>query len=66
MRNLLSQGLRLGELTLAQSQQDKGAALWKTWKKTVATKPNLEPVNIALVGKYTALPDSTCLPCFES
>jgi CTP synthase (UTP-ammonia lyase) len=61
LRDLLSQGLRLSDLTLSQALQTKGADLWTTWKKTVATKPNLERVNIALVGKYTALPDSTNL-----
>lgn len=48
----------LDELVLSQHLMDQGSELWSLWKKTVATKPHLEPVNIALVGKYTALPDS--------
>jgi CTP synthase len=60
LRDLLREGLKLDVLTLPKHLQDHGLELWGTWKKTVATKPNLEPVNIALVGKYTALPDSPC------
>lgn len=60
LRDRLREGLKLDVLTLPQHLQDHGSELWRTWKKTVATKPNLELVNIALVGKYTALPDSLC------
>lgn len=51
----------LDELKLSQSFVEKGAKLWDLWKKTVVSKGNLEPVTIALVGKYIALPDSKCL-----
>lgn len=40
----------------------EGQNLWTSWKNTTATKSHLAPVKIALVGKYTALPDSQYLP----
>lgn len=48
----------LDELTLPEAVAKQGSDLWALWKKTVAIKPGLELVDIALVGKYTALPDS--------
>lgn len=48
----------LDELTPSSTMVNKGQTLWQLWKKTVVSKPYLEPVNIALVGKYIALPDS--------
>ncbi|KAF5006768.1 hypothetical protein FDECE_6890 [Fusarium decemcellulare] len=58
LRDRLREGLMLDDLTLSQPFVLKGQDLWALWKKTVATSPHLELVNIALVGKYTALPDS--------
>ncbi|KAI1446487.1 CTP synthase [Annulohypoxylon stygium] len=54
----LREGLMLDELTPSSTMVNKGQTLWQLWKKTVVSKPYLEPVNIALVGKYIALPDS--------
>lgn len=54
----LREGLMLGSLSVPPALVSKGSQLWELWKKTVATKHHLEPVNIALVGKYIALPDS--------
>lgn len=48
----------LDQLSIPPTLVSKGENLWKLWKKTVVTKPYLEPVIIALVGKYIALPDS--------
>lgn len=56
------EGLRLDELTLSPTAVKEGAELWDLWKKTTATTPHLEQVSIALVGKYTSLPDSKHLP----
>lgn len=58
LRDRLREGLKLDDVILTQELMNTGSALWTTWKKTVATKPHLELVTIALVGKYTALPDS--------
>ncbi|KAJ4212094.1 CTP synthase ura7 [Fusarium solani] len=58
LRDRLAEGLMLDELTLPEAVAKQGSDLWALWKKTVAIKPGLEPVDIALVGKYTALPDS--------
>jgi len=49
---LLRQGLILDKLALPPSMVQKGASLWELWKKTVIPKECLEPVNIALIGKY--------------
>ncbi|KAI1484430.1 CTP synthase N-terminus-domain-containing protein [Biscogniauxia mediterranea] len=54
----LREGLMLDQLPPPPTLVEKGSSLWKLWKKTVVTKPHLDPVNIALVGKYIALPDS--------
>ncbi|KAL7628191.1 CTP synthase ura7 [Parahypoxylon ruwenzoriense] len=54
----LREALMLDQLSLPPTLVSKGSNLWKVWKKTVVSKPYLEPVNIALVGKYIALPDS--------
>lgn len=51
----------LDDLVLAQTYVKQGLELWNLWKETVATKPHLPLVDIALVGKYTALPDSKYL-----
>ncbi|KAF7557038.1 hypothetical protein G7046_g6144 [Stylonectria norvegica] len=58
LRERLREGLMLDDLALSPSSVQKGADLWALWKKTVATKPHLEEVSIALVGKYTSSPDS--------
>src|SRR5436305_2036837 len=60
--NRLRETLMLDQLTLPPTLINKGSYLWELWKKTVVSKPHLEPVTIALVGKYTALPDSKHLP----
>ncbi|KAI4869284.1 CTP synthase [Hypoxylon rubiginosum] len=54
----LREALLLDQLSLPPSLIHKGSNLWQLWKKTVVSKPYLEPVNVALVGKYIALPDS--------
>ncbi|KAI8957061.1 CTP synthase [Daldinia sp. FL1419] len=56
--NRLREALMLDRLSIPPAIVNKGEGLWKLWKKTVVTKPYLEPVTIALVGKYIALPDS--------
>ncbi|KAH8690890.1 CTP synthase [Talaromyces proteolyticus] len=56
--DVLTRGLRLDKLELAPSMVQKGASLWELWKDTVVPKQHLEPINIVLVGKYTALDDS--------
>ncbi|RSM10975.1 CTP synthase [Fusarium oligoseptatum] len=58
LRDRLAEGLMLDELILPEAVAKQGSDLWALWKKTVAIKPGLELVDIALVGKYTALPDS--------
>jgi CTP synthase len=54
----LSKGLGLEKLTLSPSTVAKGSSLWELWKKTIAVPKDSDPVNIALVGKYTQLMDS--------
>ncbi|KAI2616463.1 CTP synthase [Hypomontagnella submonticulosa] len=54
----LREALMLDQLSVPSSMVHKGENLWKLWKKTVISKPYLEPLTIALVGKYIALPDS--------
>lgn len=61
----LREALLLDQLSLPPSLIHKGSNLWQLWKKTVVSKPYLEPVNVALVGKYIALPDSECPPTLE-
>ncbi|KAK6958125.1 CTP synthase [Daldinia eschscholtzii] len=56
----LREALMLDQLSIPPALVHKGEGLWQLWKKTVVTKPYLEPVIIALVGKYIALPDSIC------
>ncbi|RFU29216.1 hypothetical protein B7463_g7116, partial [Scytalidium lignicola] len=55
---LLRKALVLENLTISPSQVDKGAELWRLWKKTVNPKQHLEPVSIALVGKYVEFHDA--------
>jgi CTP synthase len=56
--DVLSRGLALDKLPLPAPRIEKGDALWTLWKDTVIPKQHLEPVDIVLVGKYTALDDS--------
>lgn len=52
--NRLRETLMLDQLTLPPTLVNEDSNFWELWKKTVVPKPHLEPVNIALVGKYTA------------
>lgn len=58
LRERLREALMLDKIAIPPTMVEKGTELWNVWKKTVSTKPHLETVNIALVGKYTAHPDS--------
>ena len=60
----ITEALMLDRLTLTPNLISQGSTLWELWKKTVVLEPHLEPVNIALVGKYIALPDSKCFHVF--
>ncbi|KAH7134348.1 UTP-ammonia ligase [Dactylonectria macrodidyma] len=55
---LLVKGLALDKANVSPVMVKKGAALWDLWKKTVVPDRHLEPVNIALVGKYVTLDDA--------
>ncbi len=55
---VLTHGLKLDQLALSAPRLEQGEALWDLWKDTVIPKQHLEPVRIALVGKYTALDDA--------
>ncbi|KAL7917461.1 CTP synthase N-terminus domain-containing protein [Trichoderma austrokoningii] len=55
---LLQKGLALDKVTLSSAQIKQGQKLWDLWKKTVIPEHHLEPVNIALVGKYVTLDDA--------
>jgi CTP synthase len=56
--NLLKEALMLDKLTISPSLVNKGAELWKLWNETVLPKQHLEPVNIAIVGKYVETHDA--------
>ncbi|KAM0263147.1 hypothetical protein ACHAQJ_001300 [Trichoderma viride] len=55
---LLQKGLALDKLSMSPTQLKEGQNLWNLWKKTVIPEHHLEPVNIALVGKYVTLDDA--------
>ncbi|KAL7893117.1 CTP synthase N-terminus domain-containing protein [Trichoderma sp. SZMC 28014] len=55
---LLQKGLALDKVDLSSAQVQQGQKLWDLWKKTVIPEHHLEPVNIALVGKYVTLDDA--------
>jgi CTP synthase len=55
---LLQKGLALDKITLSPAQVKQGQNLWDLWKKTVIPEHHLDPVNIALVGKYVTLDDA--------
>jgi CTP synthase len=55
---LLQKGLQLGAIPVSSASITKGDALWQLWKKTVTVRKDLEPIKIALVGKYTQHMDS--------
>ncbi|GFP57623.1 CTP synthase [Trichoderma asperellum] len=55
---LLQKGLALDKVTQSPAQVKQGQHLWDLWKKTVIPEHHLEPVNIALVGKYVTLDDA--------
>lgn len=62
LRDRLREILRLDSMPPLEPELImEGQNLWTSWKTTTATKPHLAPVNIALVGKYTAVPDSQYL-----
>ncbi|KAM0471251.1 hypothetical protein ACHAPX_009431 [Trichoderma viride] len=55
---LLQKGLALDKVDLSAAQIKQGQNLWGLWKKTVIPEHHLEPVNVALVGKYVTLDDA--------
>jgi CTP synthase len=55
---LLRKGLALDKVDLPPARIQKGKALHTLWKKTVIPERHLDPVNVVLVGKYTALDDA--------
>lgn len=55
---LLEKGLAFNKITINQDLVNKGSALWELWKKTVIIPKDHDPVEIALVGKYTSHMDS--------
>jgi CTP synthase len=55
---LLQKGLALDKHTLSPGMVDRGQALWGLWKQTVVPEKHLEPLTIALVGKYVVLDDA--------
>ncbi|EHK46115.1 hypothetical protein TRIATDRAFT_299558 [Trichoderma atroviride IMI 206040] len=55
---LLQKGLALDKVNLSSAQIKQGQNLWGLWKKTVIPEHHLEPVSIALVGKYVTLDDA--------
>jgi len=56
--NLLKTGLALDKTDLTPARVQQGQELWNLWKKTVVPERHLEPLDIALVGKYTNLDDA--------
>ncbi|KAH6681251.1 UTP-ammonia ligase [Plectosphaerella plurivora] len=55
---LLQKGLALDKQILSPGMADRGQALWSLWKQTVVPEKHLEPLTIALVGKYVVLDDA--------
>ncbi|VBB77084.1 Putative CTP synthase [Podospora comata] len=55
---LLHKGLQLDKIPLDASRKEEGAKLWDLWKKTIDVPKDLQPVQLALVGKYTSHMDS--------
>jgi CTP synthase len=56
---LLKSGLRLGDITIDEKLIKQGAEVWDQWiHLTTQDQRFLNPVSIALVGKYTAFHDS--------
>ncbi|KAH7375740.1 UTP-ammonia ligase [Plectosphaerella cucumerina] len=55
---LLQKGLALDKHILSPGMVDRGQALWGLWKQTVVPEKHLEPLTIALVGKYVVLDDA--------
>jgi CTP synthase len=56
---LLKSGLRLDEIKIDNALIKQGASVWEQWKSlTTQDQRFLDPVVIALVGKYTAFHDS--------
>lgn len=56
---LLRRGLRLDDCVVKGEYEQTGRSIWDTWKRLTLVNPlHLEPVTIALVGKYVELHDS--------
>jgi CTP synthase len=56
---LLRSSLRLDEIQIPPELATTGKSIWDKWKKlTMVNQSFLDPVNIALVGKYTTFHDS--------
>lgn len=57
--DLLSEKFKFDKIPLTESRQQKGLELWNKWTTLTKSYDNsFDPVNIALVGKYTDLQDS--------
>lgn len=57
--SLLRRGLKLEDCAVKNEHLQKGDDIWNTWKQLTLVNPmHLEPVTIALVGKYIELHDS--------
>ncbi|KAA8916803.1 hypothetical protein TRICI_001039 [Trichomonascus ciferrii] len=57
--DLLTDKFKLDKLTSSQGRVDRGLDLWDKWTTLTKSYDNsFDPVNIAMVGKYTDLQDS--------
>ncbi|KAK5118416.1 CTP synthase [Meristemomyces frigidus] len=57
--NLMTEAMRLAEVTITPELRQKGEQIWETWRQLTLGLENLhEIVEIALVGKYLEQPDS--------
>lgn len=55
---LLKRSLLLDQMTIPAALSNKGNELWKLWNNTVEPRPDLELVQIAIVGKYVEAHDA--------
>ena len=55
---LLKGALLLDKVPIPPKLVEKGAELWRLWNKTILPRPNLELVDVAIVGKYVQTHDA--------